>query len=279
MPDGTEKPFGSGSTPDTKVTVSIKAPDIVGVGGTFPVGMRVAPAPPNGPIRLEPGSLTTKASLTLNGANPQNLVFDGGTNAAVVPGGAALTIPQGDGFLSSNATATAQTGQFITVGLGTIDQTGNVAGTVVDTRCSPAPLAGESAAEAAQVKVVAGTVTGVTIPGTTGSATVGTAKSATFATCAEARAAGRGVIPKSSPAYSINLDADKDGLACEANEGATTATVKSATAVAATTTASLALTGASSYLAVGLGALLLAAGVGLSLLAVHLGRSRARRTA
>lgn len=39
-----------------------------------------------------------------------------------------------------------------------------------------------------------------------------------FADCTEARRAGRADIPRSDPAYRAALDADGDGIACEASE-------------------------------------------------------------
>jgi hypothetical protein len=119
------------------------------------------------------------------------------------------------------------------------------------------------------VAVVAGTVSAppglaaevesASAAGGSGSGAGGRSVRDGFASCAAAKAAGRGTIVKTDPAYRAWLDTDGDGLACEKGEGLG---------------GSLASTGSTSGPGLSLSLMLFAAGVGF----VALARVR-RRTA
>lgn len=275
-PDGSQ--FGSTKPPDSTVTAKVKVPDKVGVGGTFPVQLSLQPAPKNGPIALAPNVMNWTARLALGGGEPAELGFTG-TNPQRIEANASFNLPQGGAYAVANATATAPAGQAVTLTLGQIDLVATLGGITVDTRCVPEPLEAETAL-VTEVKVVAGSVTVPTVTTTTTT----TVPKNSFASCAEARAAGRGVIPRTSPAYSAALDPDKDGLACEANEGSASSTPAVAAASASarpaasptrTAAAALALTGSSPLFLLGGATVLLLAGVALVGLGVLLARRRA----
>ncbi len=261
-PGPPEKPFGSGNAPDSVVTAVIQVQDIVGVDGTFPIKVKLNPGPANGPIKLDPGNLTYKVQVLLSGATAQSLTMSGGPNTVVVPPNALPVVPD-VGTLDGEIRAAAPVDGKVLVSLGQVDLIGFVGGLTVDTRCVPSPKEGQSAADVASVTVVAGTVDNSNIPPASApSATAPAAsKSGTYASCAEAKAAGRGVIPRSSPAYSVNLDADKDGLACEANEGSSSTSTKVLAATTSTTSKALALTGQASFRAALAGLAMLAGGL------------------
>ena len=271
-------PFGSGNAPDSVVTAKLIAPDKVGAGQKFQVQLRLEPAPKNGPIKLSVGQMTYTLALKVNGGTPQKVTFTGTNTAEILPN-STFSLPQAAGYLVADVTASAPVGERVVLDLDQIDLVGALAGQEVDTRCNPKPAEGESATAVASTTVIAGSVQ---VPVVTATTTTTVPKSATFATCAEARAAGRGVIPRSSPAYSKSLDSDGDGLACEANEGAATGTpasVASASATRAATTtkvagAALAFTGAASWAMAGVGLAVLLCG--LALMAAAALRNRLR---
>jgi len=71
------------------------------------------------------------------------------------------------------------------------------------------------------VKSFAGTYTvrGGEIVGASVQQTAQPSGAATYKNCTEAHNDGRYSIPRTDPAYAPHLDRDKDGLACEPNEG------------------------------------------------------------
>ena len=258
--DGT--PFGTAPIAPVDVIAKVTAPDKVGVGGGFTATVSWIKPTVNGPIDLFAGNATFQVDVGVKGGTPNPLVLKGGPNTATIPALAPVPVP----IMAGNVTATAAAGSDVELSLGALTVTGSQ-GVVVKTVCTAVDPT--KVAAIAKVAVVAGVVTGVS---TTTTAPAVVAGATGFATCDEAKAARRGVIPKSDPAYNASLDADGDGLACEANEGK----------VAGTTTtrsgARLATTGGETSTPIKAGTVLLAVGFTL-LTASQFRRPRRARNA
>lgn len=256
--DDTGTKFNQNPLPTSQVTVTLALPDKVGVGGAVSGLVKMDPGPLNGPIKLPAGTVNFAATLSVAGGNPSTVQATGGPNAADILPDTASVSPN----MPVQFTATAGAGQKITVGVTQVEVRAS-SPSKLTTRCVPA---NQATAGFATVDVVAGTVTappGLTAAVQQSTATNSSSGSSTsngFANCAAAKAAGRGTIVKTDPAYRTWLDADGDGLACEAAE------VKSA---------SLAATGTGSGSTVAWSLAFLVVGAGL----VALGRKRSIRPA
>ncbi|MFM7063830.1 MAG: excalibur calcium-binding domain-containing protein [Actinomycetes bacterium] len=250
-------PFGSGNAPDSAVTFVLEYPSKVGVGQTFQVRLRLDPAPKNGPIALNVGEVTYTIGMAATGATVPGLEFTGANTAAIAPN-AVFSLPQDASFLVGSVTAPAQAGGDITMDMGKVDLLGDK-GLKVLTACTPKPKAGESPVKLASVEVVEEQVE---VPVVTTTTTTTTAPATGYASCAEARADGRGVIPRTSPAYSAALDPNGNGLACDSTDNPE-ATVQGVSTTRSTTTAgsALAFTGLASLKGVTAGLVLLLGGL------------------
>lgn len=254
--------FNQNPLPDSNVTITITHPDKVGVGGQIAGLVRFDPGPLNGPIRLNAGTVNFAALLSVDGAAPASVEATGGPNATEVAPNSASRSPE----MPFRVTSSAPAGSQVRIGVTQVEARAS-SPSVLITRCTPQ---GTAMASVASVAVVAGAVTAspdlaaevesAAATGGSSSGGSGTAARDGYATCAEAKAAGRGTIVKTDPAYRTWLDGDNDGLACEKGEGLGTA---------------LASTGVSSNSTFSLSLLLFAAGLCCTLA----GRVRRSRTA
>lgn len=256
-PPQPERQFNTETIPLQTVQAKVTAPDKVGVGGSFTVGVSFPTPTTNGPINLTPGNVTYSVDLSVAGGTPSPLVLRAGPNTTAIAAAAPVPIPAMAGAI----TASAPVGGEVAISLGAL-HTNVKQGLTLRTDC--APVGAPAVTGVAKVAVVAGQVTGASVTTTTVATSV--AGTSGFANCAAAKAAGRGVIPRSDAAYRASLDADGDGLACEANEGARVAGNSTARG------SGLASTGSSAGRPLRAGLVLLA--VGVALLAVDRTRRR-----
>ncbi len=256
--DSSGTKFNQNPLPPSNVTVTITAPDKVGVGGSVSGLIKFDPGPANGPIRLRAGTVTFAASVAVAGGSPGTVEATGGPNAAEIPANGTSRSPE----MSFSFNATAPAGSDIQLGVSQVEVRAS-SPSVLITRCTPTGTAMNSVAG---IAVVEGTVAApaelTAEVQSAGAANAGASAGAAsqadsgFANCDEARAAGRGTIVRTDPAYKASLDSDNDGLACEKGEGV----------------GSLASTGTSSGLGLAWSAVLLALGA----MFVQMGRRRAR---
>jgi hypothetical protein len=216
--DSTGTQFNQNPIPPSTVKATIVLPDKVSVGGAISGSVRFDPGPMNGPIKLPAGTVNFAADLAVTGGSPATVRATGGPNAADIPANTASRIPD----MPFQLTASAAAGSAVKVGITKVEvQASNPAELV--TSCQPS---GPAVAEMASVAVVAEAVAPPPVPpaaagGAGGSGSGGTSgpSDGGYADCAAAKAAGRGTIVKTDPAYRARLDDDGDGLACEKNEG------------------------------------------------------------
>ena len=263
--DSTGRQFNQNPLPPSPVTLTLTLPDKVGVGGQVSGLVRFDPGPLNGPIRLPAGSASFAATVTMQGGQPGSVVATGGPNAAEISPNSASRSPE----MPFSFTAASPAGSDVRVGVSQVEVRAT-SPTTLTTRCTPQ---GNGVDVIAGVAVVEGTVAppsdltaevaNVSTGSGSGSGSGGTGSGSAsdgFANCEEAKAAGRGTIVRTDPAYRPSLDADGDGLACERDE---------------VLAASLASTGTTSAAVLAWSFLLGASGAGLILL----GRSASRRRA
>ncbi len=217
--DSSGTQFNQNPLPPSNVTVTITAPDKVGVGGAVSGLVRFDPGPANGPIRLPAGSVNFAATVSVAGGAPTSIEATGGPNAAEIPANGTSRSPE----MSFNLTANAPAGSEVGLGISQVEVRAS-SPSVLITRCTPT---GSSMARVAGIAVVEGSVAPPadlnaqvqSATAASGAAAAAQAADTGYANCAEAKADGRGTIVRTDPAYKASLDADGDGLACEAGEG------------------------------------------------------------
>ena len=237
--------FNVNPLPQSTITAAITHPDKVGVGQQFAASVKLDPGPLNGPVKLKVGDVTFRATFAVTGATEAVKVASGGPNAVAVEANQPTVSPA----MGFSLTASAPVGSNVTVTLASAEVV--VPAYKITTRCTPVAVMDTIAT----VAVVSGTVT---VPTVLNATTTLVPTQDGFANCAAAKAAGRGTILRSDPAYRSWLDADNDGLACETD-----------TSVAGKT---LAKTGSLLLSTVGLSSAL--GGLGLVLLATSRVRKR-----
>ena len=205
--------FNSEPIAPNNVTATMTAPDKVGVGGAFTVGVRYDVPTINGPILLSPGNVNFEQTVGVAGGSPVALTMKAGPNTAAIPALGPVPIPA----FTGTVTATAPAGGTVDLSLGLLNVHA-VQGLDLFTKCVPQDPT--VVAAAMKVAVIAGTVVAPPTTPTTSTVPAVVKAANDYANCTEARAAGRGTILRTDPAYKKSLDSDGDGLACEAREGA-----------------------------------------------------------
>ena len=256
--DSSGTKFNQNPLPPSNVTITITAPDKVGVGGSVSGLIKFDPGPANGPIKLNAGTVNFAATLAIGGGSPASVQATGGPNSVEIPANGTSRSPE----MSFSFAASAPAGSEIQLGVSQVEVRASSPAVLI-TRCTPT---GNAMNRVAGIAVVEGTVAAPaeltaevqSVGAANSSASAAAAAQAEdgFANCDEARAAGRGTIVSTDPAYKASLDSDNDGLACEKGEGV----------------GSLASTGTSSGLTLAWSAVLLALGA----VFVQMGRRRAR---
>lgn len=219
--DSTGTQFNQNPLPPSNVTMTITAPDKVGVGGAVSGLVRFDPGPANGPIRLSAGTVNFAATMSVSGGAPGSVEATGGPNSVEIPANGISRSPE----MSFNFTANAPAGSEVGLGISQVEVRAS-SPSVLITRCTPT---GSAMARVAGISVVEGSVAppsdltaqvqGATAAAASGSAAARQAAESGYANCAAAKADGRGTIVRTDPAYKASLDSDGDGLACEAGEG------------------------------------------------------------
>jgi len=215
--DDTGTKFNQNPLPASAVTVVMTLPDKVGVGGAVSGLVRLDPGPLNGPIRLPAGTVTFAATMQIAGGSPATIETTGGPNGAEIAANTASVSPN----MAFSFASTAAAGTNVGVGVSQVEVRAS-SPSKLTTRCTPS---GTAMGQVGAVAVVTGTVAPpaditaqVASAGSTSGSSSGGSAANGFANCAEAKAAGRGTILRSDPAYKASLDADGDGLACERGE-------------------------------------------------------------
>src|SRR5690606_33179654 len=130
----------------------VTAPDKVGVGGSFTVGVSFPTPTTNGPINLTPGNVTYSVDLSVAGGTPSPLVLRAGPNTTAIAAAAPVPIPAMAGAI----TASAPVGGEVAISLGAL-HTNVKQGLTLRTDC--APVSAPAVTGVAKVAVVAGQVT------------------------------------------------------------------------------------------------------------------------
>ncbi len=215
--DSSGAQFNQNPLPPSEVTVTITAPDKVGVGGNVSGLVRFDPGPANGPITLKAGTVNFAATVAAGGGSPGSVVATGGPNAVEIPANGTSRSPE----MPFSFAAAAPAGAEIQLGISQVEVRAS-SPSVLITRCSPSGTAMSRVAGVAVVEGVVAPPADLTaqVESATVTSSSGSASSATsgYASCAEARADGRGTIVRTDPAYKASLDPDGDGLACEKGE-------------------------------------------------------------
>ncbi len=224
--DDTGSQLNQNPLPPSNVTITMTLPDKVGVGGRISGLVKMDPGPMNGPIKLNAGTVNFAAKMSASGGTPATFTASGGPNGEQIPANSPSRSPE----MGFAVTASAGPGGEVALGVREVNVLASVPSKVT-TVCTPQ---GSAMARVASVAVVEGTVTapaaldsaaqsGSSASGSGGSSSTGSSAGSTstgFASCDEAKAAGRGSIPQTDPAYKASLDGDGDGVACEAGDPA-----------------------------------------------------------
>ena len=212
--------FNTNPLPASTVVATLALPDKVGVGGAVSGLVQIDPGPMNGPIKLPAGTVTFAAMVSVAGGTPTVVTATGGPNAADIAPNSPSRSPE----MAFSFNAATPAGSKVDVGVSQVEVRAT-SPSKLTTRCLPA----SSMSSIGSVAVVAGTVAppqdlaGAVAVVTNNSTSNGSRSGSSsgdggYANCAAAKAAGRGTILKTDPAYRARLDADGDGLACEKGE-------------------------------------------------------------